>query len=233
MRHFRIVNLRSRYIADGYADARPRPALTIFVRLLPRLLDPVQGPIHQCKTVLWLGLVWLTVRASSHRGSATGRQKQLSCSTDNATRHDCKNNDARRRGEGARGQRSAARWRREATPQQPAAAHGCIDARGPAQRRDRGTRATQRPQAMPGMKRVHSPRRRANAAPDARPQQRNVQPYAVEHTTSVPPAGRPRQDDARRRPAPGVERVPGQRGGPGARDGQQRPGKGTRHHDLS
>ena len=69
------------------------------------------------------------------------------------------------------------------------------------------------------VKRVHSPRRRANAAPDARPQQRNVQPYAVEHTTSVTHAGRPRQDDARRRPAPGVERLPGQRGGPGARHG--------------
>ena len=57
------------------------------------------------------------------------------------------------------------------------------------------------------VKRVHSPRRRANAAPDARPQQRNVQPYAVEHTTSVPHAGRPRQDDFSGCPPPGVERV--------------------------
>ena len=59
MRQFRIVHLRSLYEADDYADARPRPALTIFVRLLPWLLDPVHGPIQKCKTVLWLGLVWL------------------------------------------------------------------------------------------------------------------------------------------------------------------------------
>ena len=32
MHHFRIVNLRSLSMADDYADARPRPALTIFVR---------------------------------------------------------------------------------------------------------------------------------------------------------------------------------------------------------
>lgn len=31
MRHFRIVHLRSRYIADGYADVRPRPALIFFL----------------------------------------------------------------------------------------------------------------------------------------------------------------------------------------------------------
>ena len=59
MRQFRIVHLRSLSMADDYADARPRPAVTIFVRLLPRLLDPVHGPIQKCKTVLWLGLVWL------------------------------------------------------------------------------------------------------------------------------------------------------------------------------
>ena len=49
MRHFRIVHLRSLYEADDYADARPRPALTIFVRLLPRLLDPVHGPVKMCE----------------------------------------------------------------------------------------------------------------------------------------------------------------------------------------
>ena len=57
MHHFRIVNLRSLYSRDRWPP--PRPALTIFVRLLPRLLDPVHGPIQKCKTVLWLGLVWL------------------------------------------------------------------------------------------------------------------------------------------------------------------------------
>ena len=140
MHHFRIVNLRSLYSRDRWPP--PRPALTIFVRLLPRLLHPVHGPIDKCKTVLWLGLVWLTVRASSHRGSATGRQKRLSCSTDNATRHDCKNNDARRRGEGAGVAKRPARCSSgEATPQQRAFKDGCIDARGPAQRRDRRARA--------------------------------------------------------------------------------------------
>ena len=49
MRQFRIVHLRSLYEADDYADARPRPALTIFVRLLPRLLDPVPGPVQKCE----------------------------------------------------------------------------------------------------------------------------------------------------------------------------------------
>ena len=138
--HFRIVNLRSLYSRDRWPP--PRPALTIFVRLMPRLLDPVHGPINKCKTVLWLGLVWLTVRASSHRGSATGRQKRLSCSTDNATRHDCKDNDARRRGEGVGFARAAARCSSgEATPQQRPSQDGCIDARGPPQRRDCGTRA--------------------------------------------------------------------------------------------
>ena len=212
MHHFRIVHLRSLYSRDRWPPPRAAAylaALTIFVRLLPRLLHPVHGPIDKCKTVLWLGLVWLTVLASSHRGSATGRQKRLSCSTDNATRHDCKDNDARRRGEGAGFARAAARCSSgEATPQQRAFKDGCIDARGSAQCSDRGARATQRPQAMPGMKRVHSPRRRADAAPDARPQQRNVQPYAVEQTRhhARHNAGRPRQDDASGCPPPGVER---------------------------
>ena len=140
-------------------------------------------------------------------------RQTLSCTSDNATQQDCKNNDARRRGEGAGIARGPAHCPSgEATPQQRAFKDGCIDARGPAQRRDRGTRATQRPQAMPGMKRVHSPRRRANAAPDARPQQRNVQPSRRRadrdtRNTRVTHAGRPRQDDARRRLIAGVERV--------------------------
>ena len=156
----------------------PRPALTIFVRLLPRLLDPVHGPIQKCKHGCSRGLLGETLGlGGSARHCPAERRQKLSCSTDNATRHDCKNNDARRRGEGAAVARPAARCSSgEATPQQRPSQDGCIDARGPAQRRDRGTRATQRPQAMPGMKNVHSPRHRADAAPDARPQQRNVQP---------------------------------------------------------
>ena len=45
--HFRIVNLRSLYSRDRWPP--PRPALTIFVRLLPRLLDPVHGPVKMCE----------------------------------------------------------------------------------------------------------------------------------------------------------------------------------------
>ena len=61
MRQFRIVHLRSLYEADDYADARPRPALTIFVRLLPRLLDPVRGPIQKCKHGCSRGLLGETL----------------------------------------------------------------------------------------------------------------------------------------------------------------------------
>ena len=61
MRQFRIVHLRSLYEADDYADARPRPALTIFVRLLPRLLDPVHGPIQKRKDCCSRGLARVAV----------------------------------------------------------------------------------------------------------------------------------------------------------------------------
>ena len=53
--------------------------------------------------------------------------------SDNATQHDCKNNDARRRGEGADVARPAARCSSgEATPQQRSFEDGCIDAGGSA-----------------------------------------------------------------------------------------------------
>ena len=157
--------------------------------------------------------------------------------SDNATRHDCKNNDARRRGEGADVAQRPARFSSgEATPQQRPSQDGCIDARGPAQRRDRGARATQRPHALPsnhtwrnhGIEQDAAVLLRTTHASNA---MRNL--HAVEHTTSIKHAGRPRQDDARRRLAAGVERLPGQRGSPRKSNGQQRPGTGTRHHDLS
>ena len=61
MRQFRIVHLRSLSMADDYAEARPRPALTIFVRLLLRLLDPVHGPVQKCKHASLRGLARVAV----------------------------------------------------------------------------------------------------------------------------------------------------------------------------
>jgi hypothetical protein len=186
--------------------------LTIFVRLLPRLLDPVHGPIQKCKTVLWLGLVWLPF-GPRH----TLRLTQL---CHRATKTAVVQHRTMRRGTIARITMLAGVARALLSRGRPRVARPARQLRSSAPLRMAAStleglrnvaivahvRSSVRTQYLRTS--LAKPRNRADAAAPSRTTHASnamCNLHAVEHTTSIKHAGRPRQDDVSGCLAAGIE----------------------------